>query len=249
MTTTSDPSAEVAIAQSLVPELERSTAGAKRMKVRSLLKKFGYVKRSDRNTVTITAALDAAGIALSPAIVRLGDEWELDYEDWVYLSLAKKEVVSKPTPATAGIAPPAEVLADPWFERIVALELRSEREVETKFILPLVQRLGFTEDERFDGMHVEAAIVSTPTRLTVDFALFDQATEALTSQPLLVVEAKTLVATQPHGAGPRRHPRRRRSDSLRSGPPSRRWRTGRAPRSVLPPGHHGPRRRARPEGR
>jgi hypothetical protein len=190
MTTATDPSAEVAIAQALVPELERASSGAKRMKVRSLLKRFGYVKRSDRNTVTITAALDAAGIALSPAIVRLGDEWELDYEDWVYLSLAKRETATKPTPAAGSVAPPPEVVADPWFDRIVALQLRSEREVETKFILPLLQRLGFTEDDRFDGMHVEAAIGSRPTQLTVDFALFDHATEALNSQALLVVEAK-----------------------------------------------------------
>jgi hypothetical protein len=169
-------------------ELEGAATGAKRLKVRSLLRRFGYSKRSDINTAAITTALDASGIAINPAIVRLGDDWELDYEDWVYLSATQGETSGA---GTKGIpAPRASYDVDAWFGRAAQLTLRSEREVETKFIIPLLSRLGYTEDDRFDGMVVRAQMGSKPTRLTIDCAVFDASTEALTNQPLLIVEAK-----------------------------------------------------------
>jgi Type I restriction enzyme R protein N terminus (HSDR_N) len=178
-----------AVAGSIRTELQGATTGVKRLKVRSLLRRFGYAKRSDLNTAAITTALDSCGIAINPAIVRLGDHWDLDVEDWVYLSTS----AAGPTEqimAPSLVKTPVDYAADPWFQHAAQLELRSEREVETKFILPLLERLGYSEADRFDGMVVQSAEGSKQVRYTLDCALFAKDVEALTGQTLLIVEAK-----------------------------------------------------------
>ena len=79
---------------------------------------------------------------------------------------------------------------DKWLDDIQKKQFRTEKEVENKFILPLLERLGFNEDDRYDGMIVSAAHGSKATTLEVDFALFNSENEDLEGQTLLVVEAK-----------------------------------------------------------
>jgi hypothetical protein len=83
--TTSDQLPSVAAALRI--DVERSASGAKRLKLRTRLAKFGYIKRSDSNTAEITRLLGEAGLAMNPPIVRFGDSWVITQEDWIYLSL------------------------------------------------------------------------------------------------------------------------------------------------------------------
>lgn len=80
--------------------------------------------------------------------------------------------------------------ADGWFDKLQSKEFRTEKEVENKFILPLLSRLGYSEDDRYDGMIVEGAEGSRKISLETDFVLFASDTEELSTQPLLIVEAK-----------------------------------------------------------
>lgn len=172
---------------SLRADVERSTSGAKRLKLRTLLAKFGYSKRSDSNTAEITRLLSEAGLAMNPPIVRLGESWEITHEDWIYLSTHDGDE----TPADPVLSRlPGTWNADGWFDRIAGMELRTEKEVEIKFIVPLLTRLGYTDDDRYDGMPVPAAHGSRDTTLVIDFALFNTSMEPLRNQPLLTVEAK-----------------------------------------------------------
>lgn len=171
------------VTTALQADVERATTSTKRLKLRTLLTKFGYTKRSDCNTAEITQLLTAAGLALHPPIVRLGEDWKITPDDWIYLSFG-----------VANVSPTAPLLptwnADGWFNRIANLELRTEKEVEIKFIVPLLARLGYEEDDRYDGMPIPAAHGSKNTTLVIDFALFNSGVELLQSQPLLTVEAK-----------------------------------------------------------
>jgi len=183
-----NPSSElISVAKKLSEDVNSSSSGSRRMKLKSLLSRFGFVKRSDSNTAAISKALDDAGIALNPPIVRFGEHWEISTEDWIYLSdtsrinLATK--CSKPNNAPL-------LDHDAWFEKMAGYELRTEKEVEIKFIVPLLARLGYSDDDRFDGMPVPAAFGSKGTTLVIDFALFDSSVEGLRNQPLLTVEAK-----------------------------------------------------------
>lgn len=164
-----------------------SSGGARRTKLRTLLDRFGYVKRSDSNTAAITTTLSDLGVSLNPPIVRFGEDWEITMEDWIYLSDASNEInPPKLKPSVAN----ASWKQDPWFDKIAGYELRTEKEVEIKFVVPLLAFLGYSDDDRFDGMPVPAAHGSKGTTLVIDFALFDSSVEGLRHQPLLTVEAK-----------------------------------------------------------
>jgi hypothetical protein len=172
---------------SLRADIERSASGAKRLKLRTLLAKFGYSKRSDGNTAEITRLLSEAGLSMNPPIVRFGESWEITPEDWIYISVREAEE----KPIDPSLSPlPRMWNADGWFDRIAGMELRTEKEVEIKFIVPLLARLGYTDDDRYDGMPVPAAHGSRDTTLVIDFALFNAGMESLRNQPLLTVEAK-----------------------------------------------------------
>jgi hypothetical protein len=181
-------SSEVAAAaQKIQASVASSSGGSRRMKLRTLLDRFGYVKRSDSNTAAITTAISDRGISLNPPIVRFGDDWEITMEDWIYLSDASKEVAPPKLKPGVTVEPWKH---DTWFDQIAGYELRTEKEVEIKFVVPLLARLGYGDDDRFDGMPVPAAHGSKGTTLVIDFALFDSTVEGLRHQPLLTVEAK-----------------------------------------------------------
>ena len=178
------------VARALRAQVDDSGSASKKLRIRTLLKEFGYKKRSDSNTAKISAALDGVGLSISPPIMRFGDEWGLSTEDWVYLSSPKvpdkvdKQVDSMNMPSTQAWN------ADGWFDRIVLSALRTEKEVEIKFIVPLLSKLGYSDDDRYDGMPIRAAYGSRATTLVIDFALFNAELESLRNQPLLTVEAK-----------------------------------------------------------
>ena len=73
---------------SLKQELIASKADHKRLKVKSLMKKFNLQRRTEENTTKITELLRENGIIINPSIMKLGDDWELSSEDWIYLSIA-----------------------------------------------------------------------------------------------------------------------------------------------------------------
>ncbi len=184
---TEDRAAEITGA--MCEDISSSHAGVKRLKLRSLLRKFGYVKRSDSNTAEITQLLNRFGISINPPIVRFGADWALGVNDWIYLSTRDGDTLSSGA-SEPSISVPVDWNEDAWFDRIEHHELRTEKEVEIKFIVPLLAKLGYSECDRYDGMPVPAAHGSRATTLVIDFALFNSDVEALRNQPLLTVEAK-----------------------------------------------------------
>ncbi len=175
------------IAKALVADVESSATNSKRLKLRTLLAKFGFEKRSDRNTADITKALNDEGLAINPPLVRYGDTWEISTEDWIYLSTLKESADSS-SPRRYSPAPGWN--ADGWFDGLGSLELRTEKEVGIKFVVPLLSRLGFSDQDRFDGMPIKASHGSRETTLVIDHAVFNSRLETLKTQPLLTVEAK-----------------------------------------------------------
>jgi hypothetical protein len=164
------------------------TGKSKRLKVRTLLKYFNYEKRTEESATKITELLADNNILLNPSIMKIGDDWKLKFDDIVYLTprivTAREEVKQ-----IKGI----DIYnwkSDKWFDEVLTKKFRTEKEVENKFIIPLLNRLNFSENDRYDGMLVSAAHGSKQTTLEVDFALFNSENENLEHQPLLVVEAK-----------------------------------------------------------
>lgn len=179
----------IRVSEALKSELLATQTGSKRLKVKTLLKKFGFSRRTEKNTTEIVELLGTYDILTNPSIMKLGNVWELSYEDWIYLSVAVGELkTSRPT--TVPDVLPESWNNDGWFDAVKTKNFRTEKEVETKFIIPLLSKLGYCEDDRYDGMPVTAANGSKQTTLEIDFALFNNEVECLKNQVLLTVEAK-----------------------------------------------------------
>lgn len=160
----------------------------KRIKVRTLLGHFNYEKRTEDNSTKITELLAERNILLNPSIMKFGDTWQLKLDDRVYLLERKEEI--RDEKVQTKISEVYDYNSDKWFDEVLTKQFRTEKEVENKFIIPLLKRLGFNDDDRYDGMIVNAAHGSKQTILEVDFALFNSENENLEGQPLLVAEAK-----------------------------------------------------------
>ena len=71
---------------------------------------------------------------------------------------------------------------DPWFTEVATKRFETERAVGIRSVLPLLERLGYSEDDRSDGQSVSMKIGSKTTRGEADFVV----TMAVKSQiPLL----------------------------------------------------------------
>jgi hypothetical protein len=175
------------IARALASDVEGAASDSKRLKLRTLLAKFGYEKRSDSNTAEITKALSDAGLAVNPPLVRYGESWGISTEDWIYLSIAKE---SNESLGQSHPSPSRDWNSDGWFDRVASLLLRTEKEVEIKFAVPLLLRLGYSDEDRFDGMPVPASHGSRGSTLVIDHAAFNSKLDALKGQPLITIEAK-----------------------------------------------------------
>lgn len=160
---------------------------SKKMKLKTLLKKFGYERRTEENAKRITEGLAIRKIFINPSIMKLGEHWTLKSDDRIKLfhKIEDDLIENK-----IDISNNKDWNDDGWFDDILNKEFRTEREVETKFIIPLLCKLGYSENDRYDGMSIKAFHGSKSSNLEVDFALFDYNNEDLQNQVLLVVEAK-----------------------------------------------------------
>lgn len=106
----------------------------------------------------------------------------------MYLSLIEEPAAGEVSPGQTML--PKDWNEDGWFDRIPGLSLRTEKEVEIKFSVPLLAKLGYSDEDRFDGMPVPASHGSRGSTLVIDHAAFNAAHDVLKGQPLITVEAK-----------------------------------------------------------
>lgn len=76
-----------------------------------------------------------------------------------------------------------------WFEKMIAREYESEREVETYFVAPLLEELGYNYDDIFIGCPVEIPVGKKSTKTEADFVVFNGSGREK-NNVLMVVEAK-----------------------------------------------------------
>jgi hypothetical protein len=160
----------------------------KRIKVKILMGYFNYEKRTEQNATKITELLAKRKILLNPSIMKLGETWQLKFDDALYLTKRTNGKTEDSGSVTATDI--YDYKNDKWFDEIQTKNYRTEKEVENKFILPLIDRLGFNENDRYDGMIIKTCHGSKATSLEVDFALFNSDNKNLEGQTLLIVEAK-----------------------------------------------------------
>lgn len=161
--------------------LQATPKRSRRVLLKTLLKEFGFKVRSGDRVTRMAAGLNDAGIHVFPNLA------DCDRDDWVTLSLLDAQVPSgedNPVPKIDKL-----IAEDPWFDTIREKSFASEREVEIRFIVPLLERLGYHEDDRADGYPVDIVTGVKKTRAEADFVLFDGSKREV-GNVLLVVEAK-----------------------------------------------------------
>ncbi len=145
----------------------------RRTRLRSLLAKFGFKTRTVDRLQHLTNAFTEVGILTLPTLS------DCDRDDWVALSVIRPITAPEPEPNPL----------DAWFDEIAKKEFATEKEVEIRFIVPLLERLGYTEDDRADGFPIEIIVGSKRTVTEADFVLFDGRNRSM-DNALLIIEAK-----------------------------------------------------------
>jgi hypothetical protein len=146
---------------------------------------FGYKRRSRELIALVKEAL-----VRNSLFINLGDELfgGEEKEEWLVLTY-----VTQPGPpailATEPIKEAAPMPADDWFTQIETCTFESEREVEYYFVLPILEQLGYTEEDTAIGYSVLVYEGAKRTKKEADFALFDGSSRDK-EHALLVVEAK-----------------------------------------------------------
>jgi len=176
------------VADSIREAVEESPKKSKRVLLKTLLKMFGHKTRQRHWIEAMHKSLTDAGVLISPPL------HEVERDAWVVLS------VTDPRLPVGDFAPEEQVDADgnkqaqasvPWLASISSKVFNSEKEVEIRFVLPLMELLGYSEEDRADGYPVEQIVGVRKTRTEADFVLFNGLNRCK-DNALLVVEAKNV---------------------------------------------------------
>lgn len=173
------------VASAIREAINDSPKKSRRILLKTLLKMYGFKTRQRHRLDAIQQSLDDIGVVSAPAVSEAGRN------DWIILSVTVPHIPIDDftLPVNNGNGVPAPIGDDPWVSTIASKTFRSEREVEIRFVLPLLERLGYSEDDRSDGYPVEQVIGVRRTKTEADFVLFDGLNRTR-DNALLVVEAK-----------------------------------------------------------
>jgi hypothetical protein len=176
------------VASSIREAIENSPKKSKRVLLKTLLKMFGHKTRQRHWIEAIDKCITEAGVLISPPLV------EVERDGWVVLSVTdpqlpvgdfSQEDQEDSEGNNRDLAP------DVWLTTISLKSFNSEKEVEIRFVLPLLERLGYSEEDRADGYPVEQVVGVRKTKTEADFVLFNGLNRSKDSA-LMVVEAKNV---------------------------------------------------------
>ncbi len=176
------------IANSIREAIEESPKKSKRVLLKTLLKMFGHKTRQRHWIEAMDKCLTDAGVLFSPPL------FEVEREGWVILSVTDPHLpvgTFTPSETVRADGTREDMLPDSWLDTIKGKVFNSEKEVEIRFVLPLLERLGYTEEDRADGYPVEQIVGVKKTKTEADFVLFNGLNRSKDSA-LLVVEAKNV---------------------------------------------------------
>lgn len=173
------------VSEAIRSAISETPKKSKQILLKTLLKQYGLKTRQKHFLESMHNSLTSSGVIVSPDIRTAGRD------DWVRLSVTDPNLpvgdfsaVSSPTGDDAQDV-------DPWLAGIAGKHFASEKEVEIRFVIPLLDRLGYSEDDRADGYPVEQVVGVRRARTEADFVLFDGRNRSKDSA-LLVVEAKSV---------------------------------------------------------
>lgn len=143
--------------------------------------KFGFARRTKERVEEVKEALRQRDVILNLDDAAFGAEAK---DEWIVLSYVEPSVIQGEDPPTDIPTPPSS-----WFEMLEERVFESEREVEYYFIVPLLEQLGYEEDDFAIGYPVQMYEGVKKVNKEADFVLFN-GTSRSREEALLIVEAK-----------------------------------------------------------
>ena len=157
----------------------------RRLKSSTFWKRFGFERRTKERVEQVREALQTRAVIMNIDDSNFGAEAK---DEWIVLTYVEPElsqVATQAEPAIEDVPRPP----DSWFATIEKGIYESEREVEYYFIAPLLEQLGYVEDDFAIGYPVKMYEGVKRVNKEADFVLFDGAGRAK-GDALLIVEAK-----------------------------------------------------------
>jgi hypothetical protein len=153
----------------------------RRLRSKTFWRLFGFKKRSEDRVEIIRSLISGKGLVASPT---LGEE---GWEEWITLSYV--ESPRPPVQPSSQPQVPVRYPDDTWFAGMASRAFESEREVEIWFVLPLLEQLGFREENLAYGFPVEMFEGVRKVKKEADCVVFS-GEERGVEHALLIVEAK-----------------------------------------------------------
>ncbi|MDA3807403.1 MAG: type I restriction enzyme HsdR N-terminal domain-containing protein [Thiomicrorhabdus sp.] len=161
----------------------QSQTKQKRLKSSTFWKLFKIKSRKKPIIEKISHLVNEQGLNVK---VKSGTPFgEEDKDDWIILTKKILPEPEKPFTESSPIVYPE----DSWFEMITTRIFETEREVETYFIVPLLEKLGYNYDDICIGFTLEMFRGVQKTKAEADVVLFNgEGRDKI--DVLLIVEAK-----------------------------------------------------------
>ena len=170
----------------VVEEIHQSVLATPKRQRRLLSKTFwdmfGFKVRSRQRIEQVRNALNQRQLLTNIPTALLGTEAR---DSWLIITY--DEGLDAVQVSVSGGAGLQQMPPDTWFDLIESRTFESEREVEYFFIQPLVEQLGYAEDDYSIGYSLFVYQGVKKTKAEADFVLFDGKTR---DNALAVIEAK-----------------------------------------------------------
>lgn len=178
---------QVAQVANLIREaIIESPKKSKRVRLKTLLKMFGHKTRQHHWLEEMDKCLTEAGILISPALI------QVERDGWIVLSVTDPQLPIEDFSAKNKVDTDKnhqDSASEAWLANITSKVFNSEKEVEIRFVLPILELLGYSEDDRADGYPIEQIVGVKKTKTEADFVLFNGLNRSKDGA-LMVVEAK-----------------------------------------------------------
>lgn len=157
----------------------------RRLKSSTFWNKFGIERRNPERIRLVKDALGKRSVVFNIEDSHFGSESK---EDWITLSYLEAEPPQLPVNE---IKPNGKTFlpSDDWFNLMEKRRFESEREVEYFFIIPLLEQLGYTEEDLAIGFRVQMYEGVKKISKEADIVTFNGENHS-NENALLIVEAK-----------------------------------------------------------
>jgi hypothetical protein len=141
------PSTVATVADEMLDAILAAPKKQRRLLSKTFWDRFGYAARTKERVTAVRKALADRHIrVVEPDLDRLGTE---DRDSWIILAYYPDVAVGPAARRDSSHEPDAS-----WFDMIERRAFESEREVEHYFVIPLLEALGYVEEDIFVGRPV-----------------------------------------------------------------------------------------------